>query len=192
MSEWDFLWEDGLSQEEIMEAMASGGTQADWDYIERMEREEYGDFDDYYDDEPYRKANTMIYVDAESVPYKCVENIQSELQSIGKVAEARFYAMQKDDSTKAWRNACRQYGYKAILMSGEPQKNKIDNKIIRDAKKVLNENKSIDIFCIATRDGDYKELVDFLRKNGKRVVILAPQHTSKKLKKAGSESRFIR
>lgn len=76
-------------------------------------------------------------------------------------------------------------------MAGEREKNKIDNKIIRDAKKILNENKSIDIFVIASRDGDYTELVKFLRSNRKRVVILAPKNTSKKLKNASSESRFI-
>lgn len=61
-----------------------------------------------------------------------------------------------------------------------------------DAKKVLNENKSIDIFVIVSRDGDYTELVRFLRSNRKRVVILAPKNTSKKLKNASSESRTIK
>lgn len=36
MSEWDFLW--GLEGEELMEAMASGGTEEDWEYIEEKER----------------------------------------------------------------------------------------------------------------------------------------------------------
>lgn len=77
-------------------------------------------------------------------------------------------------------------------MAGEREKNKIDNKIIRDAKKILNENKSIDIFVIVSRDGDYTELVQFLRNNRKRVVILAPKNTSKKLKNASSEFRTIK
>ncbi len=37
MSEWDFLW--GLSGQELMDAMASGGTYADWEYIEKKEEE---------------------------------------------------------------------------------------------------------------------------------------------------------
>ena len=59
-------------------------------------------------------------------------------------------------------------------------------------EKVLNENKSIDIFVIVSRDGDYTELVRFLRSNRKRVVILAPKNTSKKLKNASSESITIK
>lgn len=37
---------------------------------------------------------------------------------------------------------------------------------------------------IFSRDGDFIELVKFLRNNRKRVVILAPENTSKKLKNA--------
>ena len=35
MSEWDFLW--GLEGDELMDAMASGATASDWDYIEQQE-----------------------------------------------------------------------------------------------------------------------------------------------------------
>ena len=90
-----------------------------------------------------------------------------------------------------FRSTIKEYGYKPILMAGKREKNKIDNKIIQDAKKVLNENNSIDIFVIVSRDGDYTELVRFLRSNRKRVVILAAKNASKKLKNASSESRTI-
>lgn len=36
MSEWDFLW--GLSEQELEDAMTSGGTADDWAYIEEQER----------------------------------------------------------------------------------------------------------------------------------------------------------
>ena len=110
---------------------------------------------------------------------------------IGEVAEVRYYAMQKDPGTAGWKAAIKKYGYKPILMSGEREKNKIDNKIIRDAKKILNENKCIDIFVIVSKDGDYTELAKFLRSNRKRVVIIAPKNTSKKLKNVSSEFRTI-
>ncbi|MBP3477327.1 MAG: NYN domain-containing protein [Lachnospiraceae bacterium] len=191
MSEWDFLW--GLEGQELIDAMTSGGTYDDWAYIEEMERRQYGfddDENDYYD-APSTKKNTMVFIDAENVAYSYATSIENEIWDIGNVAEVRYYAMQKDPSTAGWKAAIKEYGYKPILMVGEREKNKIDNKIIRDAKKVLNENKSIDIFVIVSRDGDYTELVRFLRSNRKRVVILAPKNTSKKLKNASSESRFI-
>ena len=186
MSEWDFLW--GLEGQELMDAMSSGGTYDDWAYIERMERQQYG-FDD---DEPSAKKNTMVFIDAENVSSTHAASIENEIWDIGNVAEVRYYAMQKDPATANWKSTIKEYGYKPILMAGEREKNKIDNKIIRDAKKVLNENKSIDIFVIVSSDGDYTELVRFLRSNRKRVVILAPKNTSKKLKNASSESRTIK
>ena len=156
MSEWDFLW--GLEGQELMDAMSSGGTYDDWAYIERMERQQYGfDDDDYYDDdyydEPSAKKNTMVFIDAENVSSTHAASIENEIWDIGNVAEVRYYAMQKDPATANWKSTIKEYGYKPILMAGEREKNKIDNKIIRDAKKVLNENKSIDIFVIVSRDG---------------------------------------
>ena len=189
MSEWDFLW--GLKGEELMDAMSSGGTYDDWAYIEWMERKQYAFNDnDYYDESPAKK-NTMVFIDAENVSSSYATSIENEIHDIGNVAEVRYYAMQKDPIIANWKTTIKEYGYKPILMAGEREKNKIDNKIIRDAKKILNENKSIDIFVIVSRDGDYTELVRFLKSNRKRVVILAPKNTSKKLKNASSESRTI-
>lgn len=190
MSEWDFLW--GLEAQELMDAMSSGGTYDDWAYIERMKRKQYGFDDDYYYDEPSAKKNTMVFIDAENVSSTYAASIENEIWDIGNVAEVRYYAMQKDPATANWKTTIKDYGYKPILMAGEREKNKIDNKIIRDAKRILNENKSIDIFVIVSRDGDYTELVRFLRSNRKRVVILAPKNTSKKLKSASSEFRTIK
>ena len=189
MSEWDFLWD--LEGQELIDAMTSGGTYDDWEYIERMERKQYG-FDDDYHDELSFKKNTMVFIDAENVSSTYAASIENEIRDIGNVQEIRYYAMQKDSTTANWKGTIKVYGYKPILMAGEREKNKIDNKIIRDVKKVLNENKSIDIFVIVSRDGDYTELVRFLRSNRKRVVILAPKNTSKKLKNASSESRTIK
>lgn len=188
MSEWDFLW--GLEGQELIDAMTSGGTYDDWAYIEEMERRQCGFDNDNYD-EPSVKKNTMVFIDGENVAHSYAASIENEIRDIGKVAEVRYYAMQKDPATAGWKSTIKEYGYKPILMAGEREKNKIDNKIIRDAKKILNENKSIDIFVIVSRDGDYTELVKFLRSNRKRVVILAPKNTSKKLKNASSESRSI-
>lgn len=189
MSDWDFLW--GLEGQELIDAMTSGGTYDDWKYIEEMERRQFGlDDDDFYD-EPSSKKNTMVFIDAENVSSAHAASIENEIWDIGNVAEVRYYAMQNDQATASWKSTIKEYGYKPILMYGEREKNKIDNKIIRDAKKVLNENKSIDIFVIVSRDGDYTELVKYLRSNRKRVVILAPKNTSKKLKNASSESRSI-
>lgn len=191
MSEWDFLWD--LEGQALIDAMGSGGTALDWLYIAEIERKDYGFNDNDYSNEPsLKKKNTMVFIDAENIPSTFATSIDKEIHTIGNVDEVRYYAMQKDPSTYGWKSSIKEYGYKQVLMAGERKKNKIDNKIIRDAKKILNNNKNIDIFVIASRDGDYTELVNFLRDNKKKVVIIAPKDTSKKLINASSEYRSIK
>ena len=76
-------------------------------------------------------------------------------------------------------------------MCGEPEKNKIDKKIMKDVRKMLEQDKQVDIFCIASRDGDFTSLVNELRRQKKKVVILATKQTSQRLKKAANEVKGI-
>ena len=71
--------------------------------------------------------------------------------------------MQKDNSTSSWKKVAKKYSIKPILMCGQAEHNNIDNKVIKDIKNILETNKSIDIFCIASRDGDYSEVAEYLR-----------------------------
>lgn len=38
MSEWDFVWDEGLTPEEIRDALSSGATAWEWAYLEEQER----------------------------------------------------------------------------------------------------------------------------------------------------------
>ncbi len=138
-----------------------------------------------------KKKNTMVFIDAESVSADKCPGIVGQSKSAGEIYEIRYYARQKDNSTVAWKDMAKQYGIKPILMAGEPQKNKIDNKIIKDIKHILETNKSIDVFCIATRDGDYKEIVEYIQQRKKRAIVLATKNTSESLKDSASEVRGI-
>ncbi len=185
MSEWDFLW--GLEGDELMDAMASGATAWEWDYIEQQEMQQRK-ISNTRKVTQIKKKNLALFIDAESVSSNYATKIMTSISKIGQLAEARYYALQKDDSTRSWKDQAKHHGIKPILMCGGPSKNKIDNKIIKDAKYMLQQNKNIDIFCIATRDGDYTSLVSFLREHRKRVIILAPKNTSQKLKSVSSKS----
>jgi len=63
----------------------------------------------------------------------------------------------------------------------------VDEKIIKDAKSILQKHKNVNIFCIVSRDGDYAEWVMFLRKYGKKVVALGSKGISQKLIDACNE-----
>ena len=129
----------------------------------------------------------MVFIDAENISSDHCSSIIGQCKSIGEVLEVRYYARQKDPATAKWKETIANYGLKPILMYGEPERNKIDNKIIKDIRKVMNTNKSIDIFCIASKDGDYSKIVQEIRNNKKRAVILATKGTSKKLKSKASD-----
>lgn len=170
--DWEAYWE----------WEASGGYLYDDDY-------DYDGHDDI--SESHKKKNTVVLIDAESVDASHCSRIVGQSKSVGEVAEIRYYARQKDPSTRAWIDEAKENDIKSVLMVGNPEHNKIDKKLIKDAKKILRDNKSIDIFCIASRDGDYTELVKLLRENRKRVVVLATKDTSQKLKNSASEVKGI-
>jgi len=138
-----------------------------------------------------RKKNTMVFIDAENISADHCPGIIGQSGSIGEVFEKRYYARQNDPSTAAWKDQAKIHGIKPIIMSGEAEHNKIDNKIMKDIRHIVNTNKSIDIFCIASRDGDYTAITQELRNLKKRVVILAAKNTSGRLKNAASEVKGI-
>ena len=175
------------------------GLDDEW-YDDDNEYDDYFDYEDIYDDlnnkrvsKPAvnRKKNTMVFIDAESISAERCPGIIGQCKSVGELFEVRYYARQKDPSTLAWKEKANSYGIKPILMYGEAEHNKIDNKIIKDIRKILANNKSIDIFCIATKDGDYSSIVKEIRENKKRAVIFATKDTSKKLKQAASEVKGV-
>ncbi len=134
----------------------------------------------------YKKPNTVVLIDAENIGAAKCPKIVRIAKEEGEISEMRYFARRNDDATKPWKEMASRYGIKPILSDGEPEKNKIDKLIIKHAKKILANNKSIDIFCIASNDGDYTELVEELKdQERKRVVILA-DNISKKLKNAAS------
>ena len=83
----------------------------------------------------------------------------------------------------------RKHGLKDIRLYGGPQKNKVDDKIIRDAKRILNHDKNIDIFVIATSDSDYVDIIKELRTSGKRVVVVGDRNAPDSLR--NSCNKFI-
>ena len=54
---------------------------------------------------------------------------------------------------------------------------------------MINQNKNVDIICLATNDGGYADVITELRQAGKKVVVIGEKRASEKLRK--SCSRFI-
>ena len=135
------------------------------------------------------KKNTELLIDGENMSYRNADTIMDVVASQGILFEAKVYGRQKDIRTRRWSEEARKHGLKDIRLYGCPQKNKVDDKIIHDAKRILNHDKNIDIFVIATSDSDYVDIIKELRTSGKRVVVVGDRNAPDSLR--SSCNKFI-
>lgn len=198
MSDWDFLWD--LEGQELLDAMASGGSYSDWAYIEEQERrqnqakktavkrkKQTSSQQNNKANSRVKKKNTSLFIDGENISSKKAGAILKAAEKQGVIDTAKVYGMQKDEHTKGWTDKAKECGLKDIRLSGSPKKDKVDKKITKDTKKAILEQKNLDIVCIATSDGGYVDTVKELRAQGKRVVVIGEDKAPKELRNACSE-----
>lgn len=197
MSEWDFLWD--LSGQELIDAMGSGGTEADWAYIEEQDKMKRGIIEKQSKksngklyqtanaQHRKKKQNTALFIDGENISYKKAESIIKAVKQQGVLYSSRVYGLQKDEGTKGWSEKANKFGIKDIRLSGGPEKDKADKKIQKDAKREVLQQKNVDIICIATSDKGYVDTVKELRERGKRVVVIGEDKTPAELRSACSK-----
>ena len=129
-----------------------------------------------------KKVDTEVLIDGENISHRKAPKIMKIAAAQGVVYEGRVYGRQKDRRTKGWTDMARRHGIEDIRLYGGPQKNKVDNKIIKDADKIVRKNKNLDIIVIATSDSDYIDEIKNLRRHGKRVVVAGSKQASKELR----------
>ena len=95
----------------------------------------------------------------------------------------------KSNSTRKKVNAdkAKKLDIKDIRLCGNPEKDKVDNKIKKDVNQEIKNNKSVDVVCIATSDKGYTDTVKELRRQGKKVVGIGEKKAPKELRDACSE-----
>ena len=98
-----------------------------------------------------------------------------------------MYGLQKDECTKSWSDKAKKLDIKDIRLCGNPEKDKVDNKIKKDVNQEIKNNKSVDVVCIATTDKGYTDTVKELRRQGKKVVGIGEKKAPKELRDACSE-----
>jgi len=197
MSEWDFLW--GLSGQELMDAISTGATADDWDYIEEKDKQRKRQLKKSNKARRQKahsglkihekKKNTVLLIDGENISHNKAESIVNAARSQGTLFESRVYGRQKDSFTRGWTGKARECGIQDIRLFGEPEKDKADKKIQKDARRLVVQNKNVDVVCLATSDSGYIETIEKLRLQGKRVVVIGEKKSSVELRR--SCSRFI-
>ncbi len=162
MSEWDFAFE--LTGQALEDALSSGATYAEWAMIEQeLEREiavgNHG-------------KNVFTFIDAENVPSKYWELIQSRISFLVDKWSGKLYALQKDHATMGWHEVAKTNDcLEEIRLSGGPAKNKVDKKIIRDIRRLTgNCIPAETCVIIVSSDSDYEIVVAELKEAGVRVI----------------------
>ena len=137
------------------------------------------------------KKNAAVYIDGENIAAKKAAEIINIIRKEGSVVEyIKVYSLQKDDATRMWTEVANHTdNMKDIRLYGPPAKNKVDNKIIKDAKRAVNKNRNVDIYYIVSSDHGYISVIYELRGKGKRVVVIGEKKASEKLRK--SANKFI-
>ena len=162
MSEWDFAF--GLTGQALEDALSSGATYEEWDIIEReLEREiavgNHG-------------KNVFAFIDAENVPSKYWEQIEYRMSCLVDNWSGKVYALQKDHATMSWHEVAKANDcLKEIRLSGDPAKNKVDKKIIRDIRRLIGNCVPAETcVIIVSSDSDYRVVVAELKEAGVRVI----------------------
>lgn len=191
MSEWDFLW--GLTGEELIDAMAQGYSIKELPFIDEQKsysqtraknkKNEKNNMQKK-EGQHLKKRNMAIFIDGENISYKKADKIMKISNSLGILYEAKVYARQKDLCTRRWSDMAKKHGITDIRLFGGSEKNKVDRKIKKDAKKEILRHKNIDIVCLVTSDLDYIDTISFLRSQGKQVVVLGEKKASASLRRS--------
>jgi len=121
----------------------------------------------------------MVFIDAENISYKYIDKIYNLTNSYNMNTEIRYYSRQKGTNTKSWIKNNR-HKFKAILLYGKSDKNKVDKKIIKDIRKLQN-NSMISHICLVSNDGDYASILNETKDKGKNIIVLSTRQVSYKL-----------
>lgn len=176
MSEWDFLWD--LSGQELEDAMTSGATYAEWNDIQQeLDRELIGT----------HAANVFVFIDGENIPAKYHDQIKSHIDWLVDQHNSKVYARQKDAATLKWHLVAQKNPdqLREIRLSGGPEKNKVDKKIIKDMKSVVRAcNPAETTIILVSSDSDFRSTVAQFKEQGIRVIGIGEEKAPDRLRSA--------
>lgn len=138
------------------------------------------------------RQNAFMYIDGENIPEKKYEDIDTLISKRDKVINAKVYGLQNDNSTKAWsKRAQKNDKLKDIRLFGQPEKNKVDRKIIRDIRRDIRNHKKIDRIIIVSSDKDFAAPIREIKEEGIKVTVIGESKSSSELRKSCDEFKEI-
>ena len=121
--------------------------------------------------------NCAIYVDADNVSYKSIDEIISKASNCNVIIK-KIFADWTDESMKKWAKRAKNYGFQGIQCFGNDKKQTSDIHMISDIINDLYSNPHIDMIVLATSDIDFTHLCHLIKAKNKKLVIFTPQKSS--------------
>ena len=121
--------------------------------------------------------NCAIYIDADNVSYKSVEEILDRASNCNIIIK-KIFADWTDESMKKWAVKSRKHGFQGIQCFGNERKQTSDIYMVTDIINDLFNNKFIEMVILATSDIDFTHLCHIIKEKNKKLVIFAPQKSN--------------
>jgi len=133
----------------------------------------------------------QVFIDADNISYKLFNNIKSELINFpDEIQSINVYADWSKSETNNWIEVCKNNGLNPIMATRYVKlKESSDMKIAVDIMQTLYELQHVNTYVIVSNDTDFIQIVNTLKKKGKRVIGIGSANKNKILK--DSYNNFI-
>lgn len=121
--------------------------------------------------------NCAIYIDADNVSYKSIDEILSRANNCNILLK-KIYADWTHESMKKWAEKAKKYGLQGIQCFGNERKQTSDIYMVTDIINDLYVNEFIEMVILATSDIDFTHLCHIIKSKNKKLVIFTPQKSN--------------
>lgn len=126
-----------------------------------------------------------LLIDGDNINLQKIPLIIKKSKQFGKIKVKKVFAVSDKFNNSEYIKIIQKYDIQieqnnVNKISGKTQKNSTDYFLMQYVEKILN-NKNIDIFCIATGDGDFAGMIDTIKSKDKEVYGFGAKNTNQKL-----------
>lgn len=126
-----------------------------------------------------------LLIDGDNINLQKIPLIIKKSKQFGKIKVKKVFAVSDKFNNSEYIKIIQKYDIQieqnnVNKISGKTQKNSTDYFLMQYVEKILT-NKNIDIFCIATGDGDFAGMIDTIKSQDKEVYGFGAKNTNQKL-----------
>ncbi len=130
------------------------------------------------------ERRVALFIDAENLPASASSIIVEEAMRHGKLSERRIYGDFSLPALAPWLGVLPRHALSPFQTAGGAiGKNGADIALVIDATEMLCDD-SVDVFCLATSDGDFTQLAMRIRQRGKIAVGIGRAAASARFREA--------